>query len=99
MHNLCILYRGIWLYNNNNNNDNDDDDDNKLDIIIHDNKKGTSMLTDAAVPGDRNGIKKEDEKILKYKDLIIEIQCRRNVKAKVIPVTIGVTGTISNSLR
>ena len=52
-----------------------------------------------AILGDRNEIKKEAEKILKYKDLIIEIQCRRNVKAKVIPVTIGVTGTISKSLR
>jgi hypothetical protein len=33
------------------------------------------MLIDDAIPGDRNAIKKEDEKILKYKDLIIEIQC------------------------
>ena len=29
------------------------------------------MLIDVAVPGDRNVIKKEAEKILKYKDLII----------------------------
>jgi hypothetical protein len=32
------------------------------------------MLRDVAVPGDRNVIKKEAEKILKYKDLIMEIQ-------------------------
>jgi hypothetical protein len=31
-------------------------------------------LTDAAIPGDRNVINKEAEKILKYKDLITEIQ-------------------------
>jgi len=31
------------------------------------------MLTDVAIPGDRNVIKKEAEKILKYKGLIIEI--------------------------
>jgi len=42
-------------------------------------------------------IKKEAEKILKYKDLTIEIQCMWNVKTKAIPVIIGATGTISKS--
>ena len=51
------------------------------------------------IPGDRNVIKKEAEKILKYKDLIIQIQCLWNVKAKVIPVSTGATGTISKLLR
>jgi hypothetical protein len=32
------------------------------------------MLIDVAVSGDRKTIKKEAEKILKYKDLTIEIQ-------------------------
>ena len=72
---------------------------NKPDIIIRDNEKGTCMLMDAAISGDRNVIKKEAEKILKYKDLTIEIQCMWNVKTKVIPVIIGVTGTISKSFR
>jgi hypothetical protein len=39
---------------------------NKPDIIIRDNKKGTGMLTDVAISGDRNVIKKrsrEDFKI------------------------------------
>jgi stalled ribosome rescue protein Dom34 len=44
-------------------------------------------------------IKKEDKKILKYKDLIKEIQRMWNVKAKVKPVIIGATGTISKSFR
>ena len=44
-------------------------------------------------------IKREAEKILKYKNFIAEIQCVWNVKAKVIPVIIGATGTISKSLR
>jgi len=44
-------------------------------------------------------IKKEAEKIEKYKDLTIEIQRIWNVKTKVIPVIRGATGTISKSFR
>ena len=72
---------------------------NKPDIIIRDNEKGTFMLIDFAISGGRNAIKKEAEKILKYKDLTIEIQRIWNVKTKMIPVTIGATGTISKSFR
>jgi hypothetical protein len=46
---------------------------NKPDIIIRDDEKETYMLIDVATSGDRNVIKKEAEKILKYKDLTIEI--------------------------
>ena len=66
---------------------------------MSDNEKGTCMLIDVAISGDRNVIKKEVEKILKYKDLITEIQRMWNVKAKAIPVIIVATGTISKSLR
>ena len=44
-------------------------------------------------------IKKDAEKILKYKDLTIEIQRIWNIKTKVVPVIIGATGTISKSFR
>jgi len=79
--------------------DNDDDDDNKPDIVIRDNENRTCTLIDVAISGGRNAIKKEAEKILKYKDLTIEIQRMWNVKTKVIPVIIGATGTISKSFR
>ena len=72
---------------------------NKPDIIIRDNEKGTCKLIDVAISGDRNMIKKEAEKILKYKDLTIEIQRMWNIKTKVIPVIIGATGTISKTFR
>ena len=55
------------------------------------------MLIDVEISGDRNVIKKKAEKILKYKDLTIEIQCMRNVETNVIPVIIGATGMISKS--
>jgi hypothetical protein len=38
---------------------------NKPDIIIRDNEEGTCMLIGVAIPGDRDVIKKEAEKILK----------------------------------
>jgi len=72
---------------------------NKPDILIRDNEKRICILIDVAIPGDRNVIKKEAEKILKYKYLTIETQRMWNVKTSVIPVIIGATGTISKSFR
>ena len=59
------------------------------DVIIRDNEKRACMLIDVAISGGRNVIKKEAEKILKYKDLTIEIQRMWNIKTKVIPLIIG----------
>jgi hypothetical protein len=58
-----------------------------------------NKLIDVAISGDRNGIKKEAKKILKYKDLTTEIQRMWKVKTKVTPVLIGATETISKSFR
>jgi hypothetical protein len=44
-------------------------------------------------------ITKEAEKILKYKDLTIAIQCMWNVKTRVTPVITGANGTISKLFR
>jgi len=65
--------------NNNNNNNNNNTNkckptepslNNKPDIIIRDNERGTCVLIDVAISGDRNMIKKKAEKILTYTDLI-----------------------------
>jgi hypothetical protein len=71
-----------------------DDDDNN-----NNNNNNNNRLIDVANSGDRNVIKKEAEKILKYKDLTIEIQRMCNVETRVIPVIIGATGTTSKSFR
>ena len=76
--------------------DDDDDNNNKGTFMLI---EGTCMLIDVAISGDRNVIKKEAEKILKYKDLTIEIELTWNVKTKVIPVIIEETGSISKSFR
>jgi len=65
-----------------------------MEIIISENKKGTSVLVDFAVSGDRNVAMKKAKKILKYKDLITEIQRTWNVKTRLIPVIIQASGTI-----
>ena len=57
------------------------------------------MSVDVAISADRNVNKKETKNILIYEYLTIEIQCMWNVKAKVIPVITGATGTTSKSLR
>ena len=47
---------------------------NRPDIVIHDSEARTCSLIDMAVPIDRNVNKKVAEKILKYKDLAIELK-------------------------
>jgi hypothetical protein len=57
---------------------------NKLDIIMCDNDKGTCVLIDVTIYGDRNAIKRDDVNILKYKDFKTEIQHMWNGKTKVL---------------
>jgi glyoxylate utilization-related uncharacterized protein len=70
---------------------------NKPDIIIRDNEKGTCVLMNVAILGDRNVIKKVAEIVLNYKDITTETQPTWNVKTEVIPVIIRATGSISKS--
>jgi hypothetical protein len=53
---------------------------NKPDSIISDNEKETCVLIDGVISGDRNVIRKEAEKILKYRDLTVAVQSVWNVK-------------------
>jgi len=57
------------------------------------------MFMKIAISGERNVIKKEAEKILKYKDLTIEVRRMWNVNTKLKPVIIETTRTISKSFQ
>jgi hypothetical protein len=52
-----------------------------------------------AIPADRNVVQKEAEKKLKYNSLGTEIQRMWNLKCTIIPVIIGATGIVTNSVR
>jgi hypothetical protein len=57
------------------------------------------LLIYVAIPSDRNAMQKESEKKLKYNHLSIEIQGMWNMKCFVIPVIIGVIGTVTKGLK
>ena len=67
----------------------------KPDSVMCDDGKGIDDVT----CGDRNVINRGAEKILKYKDCMIETECMWTVNTKVIPVIIGAIETVSTSLR
>jgi hypothetical protein len=69
----------------------------KPEFIIHVNEKGTCMLINVAIPGDRNVIKKEAEMVhfSHCNRITAHVEC----KTEVIPVIIGATGTFSESFK
>ena len=54
---------------------------------------------DVAIPADRNVVRNEAEKKLKYMSSFIEIQRMRNLKCTIVPVIIGANGIVTRSLR
>jgi len=72
---------------------------NRPDMIIRNKQEETCILTDVAVPADRNVVQKEGGKKLKYKSLCIEIQQTWNLKCKTVPVITGATGILTKGLR
>jgi hypothetical protein len=64
----------------------------ELDLTIRDNE-GACVLIDVDIAGGRDVVMKETEKILKHRDLIIEIKRMLIAKTKVIPLIRGATRT------
>lgn len=72
---------------------------NKPDIVIKDRRNNMCTMVDVAVPADANVMAKEAEKLLKYRDLAIEISRMWNIKTRIVPIVIGATGNITNRLQ
>ena len=72
---------------------------NRPDITIHDTKKRECIFVDVSVPVCINVLRKEAEKITKYRDLEIEVQkCWNLRKTKTIPIVIGALGTVCKGI-
>ena len=73
---------------------------NRPDITVHDTKERECTFIDVSIPVCNNVIKKEAEKITKYRDLEIEVQkCWNLRKVRTIPIVIGALGTVSKGLK
>ena len=69
---------------------------NRPDITIHNKKERNAVFVDFSVPYDMNIVLKTAEKLVKYKDLEIEIQKCWNLKEiSTVPVVVGALGTVS----
>jgi hypothetical protein len=68
------------------------------DLILLDKEKKECQIIDIAIPGDTRVVRKEEEKITKYRELGFEIGRLWKVRPKVIPIIIGALGTISTRL-
>jgi hypothetical protein len=68
---------------------------NRPDLIVKNKKDKTCLFIDVAIPSEKNVIQKEAGKILKYKNVSIEIQRMWNMKCFVIPVVTEASGIVS----
>ena len=72
---------------------------NRPDIIIHNENTRECLIIDVAIPVCKNVVKKEAEKIVKYRDLEKEIQKCWNLKhVRTIPIVIGALGTVTKGI-
>jgi hypothetical protein len=67
--------------------------------IIHRDRKEICFLTDVYTLSDKYVLKKKAEKMLKYTDLLIEVQRMCNVKVEVTSIIICETGSLSRSFQ
>ena len=63
-------------------------------MVVVDKKKRSCKIIDFAVPGDRRIEEKEEDMIVKYQDLGMELQKMWNVKVKIIPLVVVSSGAM-----
>ena len=68
------------------------------DLLLVNKQTRECQIIDVAIPGDTRVIKKEEEKIEKYRELGFELGRLWEVRPQVIPIVIGALGTISHRL-
>ena len=64
------------------------------DIVVVDRRNRETRIMDITVPGDFRVKEKEAEKILKYQDLVMEVNRIWNTRARVIPIVVGALGGV-----
>jgi hypothetical protein len=64
------------------------------DIVVMDKLKDSVTIIDIAVPADTNIKAKEEEKILKYQDLRMEVRRLWKKWKKVVPIVVGAFGSV-----
>ena len=68
------------------------------DIVCINKRTKNCLIIDIAIPGDKNIITKEQEKIDKYQDLQTELGKLWKLKTEVVPVVVGALATTSQNL-
>ena len=69
------------------------------DILIHDSNTRSCQIIDVAIPVCTNIVRKNAEKITKYRELGIELQkCWNLTEVKTIPVICGALGTVGGNI-
>ena len=73
---------------------------NRPDITIHFKKERKVQFVDFSVPYDTNIVNKTAEKLMKYRDLEIEVQkCWDLKEISTVPVIVGALGTVSTDFK
>ena len=68
------------------------------DIVCINKRTKSCLIIDIAIPGDKNIITKEQEKIDKYQDLQTELGKLWKLKTEVVPAVVGALATTSQNL-